>query len=153
MVQTVSPFRHKETDQLLYPLYMERESSYPGMENLYRFAGYVAANYVPAKDEFMGKPDEWIGGAFSIGEVHSCHIFKKGTVQSCASHLTPEALVVGGRYNWQNQPDRLIYLGRSMGGTGGWHQFRKIGDPRPVWCEVLSKDLHMLEETKEPTNG
>ena len=63
--------------------------------------------------------------------------------------LTPETMVVGGRYNWQNQPDRLIYLGRSRGGTGCWFQFSKIGDPRPIWCEVLAEDLPMLEETKE----
>lgn len=57
--------------------------------------------------------------------------------------LTREAMKPGARYNWKNQPDRLVYLGR----YGGWHQFRKIGDPRDVWCEVLDADLHMLEET------
>ena len=58
--------------------------------------------------------------------------------------LTPANLKVGGRYNWQYQPDRLIYLGK----RGAWHQFKKIGDPREVWCEVLDSDLHMLEETR-----
>ena len=54
----------------------------------------------------------------------------------------------GGRYNWKNQPERLIYLGRNWSGNGYWHQFKKIGDPREVWCEVLDEDLHMLEETE-----
>ena len=51
----------------------------------------------------------------------------------------------GGRYNWKNQPERLIYIRK----WNGWHQFKKIGDPREVWCEVLDEDLHMLEETVE----
>ncbi len=54
------------------------------------------------------------------------------------------ALVVGGKYNWVNQPERLIYLGKK----GSWHQFKKIGDPREVWCEVLDEDLPSIEETK-----
>lgn len=58
--------------------------------------------------------------------------------------LTRHTMKPGGRYNWKNQPERLVYLGR----YGGWHQFRKIGDPRDVWCEVLDADLHMLEETR-----
>lgn len=51
----------------------------------------------------------------------------------------------GEKYNWIGQPDRLVYLGKK----GSWHQFKKIGDPRDVWCEVLDADLHMLEETKD----
>ena len=58
--------------------------------------------------------------------------------------LTPEAMKRGGLYNWKNQPDRLIYLRK----FGSWHQFKKIGDPRAVWCEVLDADLSMLEETR-----
>lgn len=54
---------------------------------------------------------------------------------------------VGGRYNWKGQPERLIYLGRNWSGNGYWHQFKKIGDDRAVWCEVLDSDLHMLEES------
>jgi hypothetical protein len=60
--------------------------------------------------------------------------------------LTPATMKRGGAYNWKNQPDRLIYLRR----FNGWHQFKKIGDPREVWCEVRDEDLHMLEETAEP---
>ena len=57
--------------------------------------------------------------------------------------LTPETMKPGGFYNWKNQPDRLVYL-RCF---NGWHQFKKIGDPRAVWCEVPDEDLPMLEET------
>lgn len=57
--------------------------------------------------------------------------------------LTPEAMERGGRYNWKNQSDRLIYLRK----FNGWHQFKKIGDPREVWCEVLDEDLQLMEET------
>ena len=53
-------------------------------------------------------------------------------------------MIIGNKYNWKNQPDRLIYLGKK----GVWHQFKKIGDPRDVWCEVTDADLHKLEETK-----
>lgn len=66
-----------------------------------------------------------------------------------ANILTAEAMRRGGRYNWKGQPDRLIYLRR----FNGWHQFKKIGDPRDVWCEVLDADLHMLEETPRDVNA
>ena len=54
---------------------------------------------------------------------------------------------IGGRYNWNGQTERLIYLGNNWSGNGYWHQFKKIDDPRPVWCEVLDSDLRMIEET------
>ncbi len=60
---------------------------------------------------------------------------------------------LGGKYNWKGQPDRLIYLGRNWSSNGYWHQFKKIGDSRDVWCEVLDSDLHMIEETKEADHG
>lgn len=53
---------------------------------------------------------------------------------------------IGSVYNWKHQPaDHLVYLGKK----GSWHQFKKIGDRREVWCEVLESDLHMIKETKE----
>lgn len=61
--------------------------------------------------------------------------------------VTTNNLVIGGKYNWISQPDRLIYIGKS----GGWYQFRKIGDPRPVWCEVRADSLSSFEVTKENT--
>ena len=55
-------------------------------------------------------------------------------------------MIVGGKYNWKNQPERLVYIGK----VGAWHQFSKVGEIGIVWCEVLTQDLYMLEETKEP---
>ena len=49
---------------------------------------------------------------------------------------------VGGRYNWKNQRERLVYLGKA----GFWHQFAKVGTTA-VWCEVPDSDLNRLEET------
>ncbi|WP_292802739.1 hypothetical protein [Methylotenera sp.] len=51
---------------------------------------------------------------------------------------------VGGKYNWKNQPERLVYIGKK----GSWHQFVKTDNPSVVWCEVLDADLRMIEETK-----
>jgi hypothetical protein len=52
------------------------------------------------------------------------------------------------KYNWINQPERLIFLGRNWSGNGYWNQFSKVESPTVIWCEVLDSDLHMLEETK-----
>ena len=65
-----------------------------------------------------------------------------------APTLTRLTMKIGGSYNWIRQSDRLIYLGRNWSGNGYWHQFEKIGNPGEVWCEVLDKDLHMMEETQ-----
>lgn len=52
-------------------------------------------------------------------------------------------LVKGGKYNWQYQPERLIYLGKER----GWFQFATTEVPYNVWCEVLESELHMLEKS------
>jgi hypothetical protein len=58
--------------------------------------------------------------------------------------------VVGQRYNWIGQPERLVYLGRNFSGNGYWHQFAKVDDTAGcVWCEVVDADLCMFEETQE----
>jgi hypothetical protein len=62
--------------------------------------------------------------------------------------MNKESLKVGEKYNWVNQPERLIYLGENFSGNGYWHQFAKVEYPEIVWCEVLSTDLRMLEQTK-----
>ncbi len=54
-------------------------------------------------------------------------------------------LIVGYPYNWIGQAERLEYLGKE----GAWNQFAKVESPDVVWCEVLDRDLHMLEETKQ----
>ena len=56
---------------------------------------------------------------------------------------------IGGRYNWKNQSERLVYMGHNWSGNGYWHQFSKVNEPGKVWCEVLTSDLHMLEETND----
>ena len=55
---------------------------------------------------------------------------------------------LNGRYNWKNQAERLIYIGRKE----LWHQFEKVDEPGIVWCEVLERDLHMIEETLDGEN-
>jgi hypothetical protein len=61
--------------------------------------------------------------------------------------------IIGGRYNWRGQPERLIYMGRNWSGNGYWHQFAKVESPGVVWCEVTDADLRMLEATTEPSGG
>lgn len=53
----------------------------------------------------------------------------------------------GGKYNWKGQPERLVYLGHNWSGNGYWHQFEKVDAPGVIWCEVLTADLPMIEET------
>ena len=55
----------------------------------------------------------------------------------------------GGKYNWKGQAERLVYLGLCEPRNGRWHQFAKVESPGLVWCEVLAKDLHLLELTEE----
>jgi len=54
---------------------------------------------------------------------------------------------IGGRYNWKNQPERLVFIGRNWSGNGYWNQFEKVDAPGKVWCEVLDSDLQMIEKT------
>ena len=58
--------------------------------------------------------------------------------------------VVGGRYNWKYQPERLIYMGTKKygGDPRTWHQFAKVDSPNKCWSEVLTSDLAYFEETK-----
>lgn len=53
-------------------------------------------------------------------------------------------MILGYKYNWKNQAERLIYVGKK----GSWHQFTLVTHPNKIWCEVLDEDLCMLEETK-----
>lgn len=61
------------------------------------------------------------------------------------SELTVNDLVIGERYNWKSQPERLVYRGVDF--TGHWHRFTKVETPHEIWCEVLSSDMRMLERT------
>jgi len=64
-----------------------------------------------------------------------------------SGHHKPETLRIGGRYNWRNQPERLVYLGLCEPHNGRWHQFALVGKPTEVWCEVHPSDLPHIEET------
>jgi hypothetical protein len=64
-------------------------------------------------------------------------------------NLTPQTLVMGERYNWKHQPERLVYVGRTQDHQGcrGWYRFAKVEQPERVWCEVRPEDLQMMEKT------
>lgn len=59
---------------------------------------------------------------------------------------------IGGKYNWKDQPERLVYLGDNFSGNGYWHQFAKVESPEVVWGEVKGCDLCMFEETRTAQN-
>ena len=61
------------------------------------------------------------------------------------NRVTINNIVEGGKYNWRNQSERLIYLGYNFSGNGYWHQFAKIDSPEVVWSEVQTNELAMFE--------
>lgn len=63
--------------------------------------------------------------------------------------MTPKSLIIGGRYHWRNQPERLVYMGVGTGGSSGWHQFALVSNPNEVWSEVHPNDLHYIIPTEE----
>lgn len=54
---------------------------------------------------------------------------------------------IGGRYNWKDQSERLVYMGRNWSSSGYWHQFSKVDEPGAVWCEVQDDQLSSFEAT------
>jgi hypothetical protein len=60
------------------------------------------------------------------------------------TNLTATSLVRGGKYNWKNQPERLVYLGLK----GQWHQFALVENIKVVWCEVHDSNLKSIEVTQ-----
>ena len=58
-------------------------------------------------------------------------------------------MLIGGRYNWKGQPERLVYIGVRWYDNTIWHQFEKVGEPGVVWCEVLESDFALFEKTEE----
>lgn len=71
--------------------------------------------------------------------------FKEVEPEKPVEGLTTEKMKINGRYNWKNQPERLVYHGRTR---SGWHQFGKVDEPGWVWCEVRDEELSKFEETK-----
>ncbi len=59
--------------------------------------------------------------------------------------MKPADLVLGGRYNWKNQPERLVYLGVQRYPDRPWHQFARVDQLDKVWCEVTDSDLESFE--------
>jgi len=59
----------------------------------------------------------------------------------------PLKMVKGGRYNFKDQPERLIYLGNNWSGNGDWHQFALVESPHTVWCEVKENQFNLFERT------
>ena len=53
--------------------------------------------------------------------------------------------VIGNKYKWKGQSDKLVYLGYNFDG-GWWHQFALVNKPDVIWCEVTGKELHLLED-------
>lgn len=63
--------------------------------------------------------------------------------------LKPSDLKVGGKYNWRNQPELLVYMGvKRYPGNGNWHQFSLVEKPDVCWSEVRGSDIASFEETK-----
>ncbi len=64
--------------------------------------------------------------------------------------LATSSLVVGAKYNWQGQAERLVFMGCKLypGDRRMWYQFALVDKPDECWCEVLASDLSNFEETK-----
>jgi len=62
--------------------------------------------------------------------------------------LNGSNILIGRKYNWKNQKERLIYVGKERS-NGVWYQFALVSKPDIVWCEVRESDLEIFEETKQ----
>lgn len=62
--------------------------------------------------------------------------------------MNKDKMIVGGKYNFTNQNERLVYIGKNFSENGYWHQFEIVGT-QGVWCEILDSDLSMIEATKD----
>ena len=65
--------------------------------------------------------------------------------------MKPESLHKGNLYNYKNQPERLVFMGRKLypGDSRMWFQFAKVKSPDEVWVEIFQSDLHLIEETQQ----
>lgn len=94
----------------------------------------------------MSLPNERCPCPLSCRHDVMCHGHcLEGTAMTTNNQTNEQPIMkVGGKYNWKNQSERLVYLGKQ----GAWHQFALTSKQNTVWCEVLDEDLHMLEYTK-----
>ena len=109
----------------------------------------LVATVCVLKSQGLGNLASAVSDALAV--LESARLNSSAVSQSGARRMSMQ-LVIGNRYNWKSQPERLVYLGMCEPRNGRWHQFAKVEAPEVVWCEVLTSDLHMLEETK-PDNG
>ena len=65
--------------------------------------------------------------------------------------MKPENLHKGKLYNFKNQPEQLVFMGRKFypGDQRMWFQFAKVKSPDEVWAEVLQETLKLIEETQQ----
>lgn len=54
-------------------------------------------------------------------------------------------MVIGKTYKFKYSPEILTYIGKNWSGNGYWHQFEKVDNRGTVWCELLDRDLAMIE--------
>ena len=52
-----------------------------------------------------------------------------------------DEMVIGGKYNWIGQEERLVYLGYNFSVDGYCQQFAKVDSPTEVWCECQFSDI------------
>jgi len=90
-------------------------------------------------------PEPWLDALLEAAEGRP---FTTEGLLPFTSPVSAAALRIGGRYNWKNQPERLVYMGLCEPRNGRWHQFAKVDAPGVVWCEVLDSDLSRFEETQ-----
>lgn len=64
--------------------------------------------------------------------------------------MNKENLLIGNSYNWKCDDNiELIYIGYNFSGNGYWHQFKRADNiDGPIWCEVKTDDLDLMEEYK-----
>lgn len=63
--------------------------------------------------------------------------------------MKKQDLKVGGKYNFTQQPERLVHIGVVYDYSGKWYQFALVSEPDKVWAELSNQDLHMIEETRD----
>lgn len=63
--------------------------------------------------------------------------------------MTKDQMIIGVKYNWINQSERLVYLGHNWSGNGYWHQFAKVDTPSVIWSEILDSELKYIEVTED----
>lgn len=117
-------------------------------EKLIRMARDWQAIATREAAEFLGTPE----GAARLVEAKRYGLLADALAQQPQGSgepvaLTPATMRIGGRYNWKQQPERLVYLGQKW----PWHRFALVESPDMCWCECLDEDLSSFEEPAPPS--